>query len=96
MSGVSLVLLFCRATNTVVQSNASLVLLLWDSRYIDQEQCVVSHTCLGLLIRWSRNYRKDRTTVMIIAFDYSNYLFQSFLSDNTDREIPVFTTGHPH
>ena len=61
---VSLVLLFYRATNIVVQSDALLVLSM---------QCVVSLTFLRLLIRYSKDYRNDRITH---RYDYFNRLFQ--------------------
>ena len=73
-SSVSLVLLFCRATNKVAQSSVLLVFpISWSgSRYSDQGPCVASPTFLELLIRWSRDYRNDRMTAMIIVVGYSN------------------------
>ena len=68
---MSLVLIFCRATNTVVQSSVLLALTLWNSRYNDQEQRVTSLTFLGLLIRCSSDYQNDSITGMTIPTDYS-------------------------
>ena len=71
---VSLVLFFVGLPVPIFQSTVIIVIPLSqsDSRYSDQEPRVVSPTFLGLLIRWSSDYRNDRITALTILVDYSN------------------------